>query len=481
MHAPTTRWPPSPTPTCTSTNYQCPATHSIPCAPHSFPPGGPDSCQVGTFVVASTAPGMQAALSSPNEAYVLALSPSGQLTLNERATGRVLLNSRPSGGCLPPYQLVLKPNGLLMLTDRRGSVMWASGNACAGNNSCYSYALQNDGQLVIKDGNGVQVWSSTNAGAAAARGQLQQIISGGVMGVSCIHSGPNPAASHLLSASGQYKLILQQQGAQLQLLENGTSTQLWSPPGALPGQAPARLCISSQGSLDLSWGIGQQLWSSGPAGSDGAGPYVGLVAADGCLLVLDGTCSESWSSHYGVNSRKAPPPRLSSTASRPPRRQAASQPPSTTGTHNGSQQRRPPPGRPRGMLRTPPPRKSTSLLVQPPGSRSGRLPPPGNSASRLAPPLSSSRAMPPPAHSSPAAQLVKVPVRKPPPSRPAPKAAVAASGKALATCLMPRGQVCGGVVMCGIDGVCLHMGCCRPKLACTRRTEFIWMCADQSL
>jgi hypothetical protein len=440
---------------------------------------------------------MQAALSSPNEAYVLALSPSGQLTLKERATGRVLLNSRPSGSCLPPYQLVLKPNGLLMLTDRHGSVLWASGNACAGNSSCYNYALQNDGQLVIKDGDGVQVWSSTNAGASAAMGRLNQIVSGGMMGVSCIHSGPNPAPSHLLSASGQYKLVLQQQGAQLQLLEAAVSTQHWSPPGALPGQAPARLCISSTGSLDLSWGIGQQLWSSGPAGSDAAGPYVGLVAADGCLLVLDGTCRESWNSHYGVNSRKAPPPRISSTAgsnNRPPRHQAASQPPSTTGAHTGRQQRRPPPRRPRGMLRTPPPRKSTSLLVQPPGSRSGRLPPPGKSASRLAPPLSSSRAMPPPARSSPAAQLVKVPVRKPPPSRPAPKAAttlplvmkpesaaVAASGKALATCLMPRGQVCGGVVMCGMDGACLHMGCCRAQFACTRRSQFIWMCADQSL
>ncbi len=436
--------------------------------------------------MASTAAGQQAALASPNEAYVLALSPSGQLTIKERATGRVRLDSGTARHCLPPYKLVLQPNGMLLLTNNHGTVLWASGAACAGNTTCYSYALQNDGQLVVRDGSGQQVWSSSTADAAAARGQLGQIVSGGVVSASCIHSGPSPAASLLLSTSGLYKLVLQQQGAALQLLDNSSSAQLWSPAGALPGQAPARLCISGQGSLELAGSRGTLLWSSGPAGPANAAPYVALVAEDGCLKVLDGSCSMRWFNHDSVRGHKAPPPRRSINAGnkRLPPRSPAALPPLQGVTLISGQPRRPAPGRARAQ----PPGDSASRRTQPPGTARGARPPPVRSTSSLAPPAGSSQARPPP---KPAAQLVQVPLRKPPSAKPAPKAAAilaptarpasaaAVGGSSPAStraCSMQRDQLCGGLTMCGADTACMHIGCCAAQLTCTRHSEFVWLC-----
>lgn len=416
---------------------------------------------------------MQAALASPNEAYVLALSRKGQLTITERDTGRVLLNSGNfSAGCASPFQLVLQPNGLLLLTDRRGLIVWASGSACAGNSSCYSYALQNDGQLVIRDGDGTQVWSSSTADTAAGQGQLGQIVSGGRPGVSCIHSGPLPAASHLLSTSQQYKLVVEQQGARLQLLDSATTTQLWTPAGAFAGGTPAKLCISSQGILDLSWGGAQQLWSSGPAGPASAGPYVALVSTDGCLEIFNGTCRKVWSSHnQGSRRQRAPPPQLqSTTAGNPslPRKQRASRPPSVINTQAGSKPAPPAAGGARhpGAQTFPspssrlPPLPSAQLVVVP-----RRTFPPAKSGPSAVRPTGQVRA---PAVRPVATARVQSAVT--------PGAAVKPASDASAACSLQQGQLCGGITMCGISSPCLHMNCCSGQLACARSSDFVWLC-----
>ena len=67
--------------------------------------GGPATCQAGaTFTVASTVPGEQAALASPNEQFVLLLRSSGLLDISDRATGRQLFSAGPFTTCKGPYR-----------------------------------------------------------------------------------------------------------------------------------------------------------------------------------------------------------------------------------------------------------------------------------------------------------------------------------------------------------------------------------------
>ncbi len=37
-------------------------------------------------------------------------------------------------------------------------------------------------------------------------------------------------------------------------------------------------------------------------------------------------------------------------------------------------------------------------------------------------------------------------------------------------------DVCGGITLCGADAPCTSLGCCSPGLACTRSSEFVWLC-----
>ncbi len=453
-------------------------------------------------MVASTAPGQQAALASPNEAFVLVLSPTGRLSITERATGRVLMTSGTQSHCLPPFQLVLLPNGLLVLQDRRGSVLWTSGGACSGNSSCYSYALQNDGQLVVRDAGKALVWTSSSAAAAAAVGQMSQLISGDRTTVACLQSGPRPAARHLLSRLGQYKLQLLQQGARLQVVDTlAGGAELWSPQGALPGQPPARLCITPQGTLVLSAVEPelQQLWSSGLAASPAAGPYVAVLSDDSCLEVRDSRCRLVWNNHDGaVGSRgrgHAPPPRLArpgSSSSPPARTVAGARPPPRTVSIG--RQARPPPRGPRAQ---PPPAKAAARLTPPPAKAAARLtPPPAAGVATLpaAPqPGSSPGRRPPPAPAS--AQLIKVPSKgaRPPPDSggqqvlessgtgtggggSSSSSSSSSSSAAGPICLLHHGQPCGGISLCGSDGVCMHLGCCITGLACVRHSDFLWRC-----
>jgi hypothetical protein len=431
---------------------------------------------------------------------VLVISTTGRLTITERATGRVTLDSGTRSNCLPPYKLVLLPNGLLVLQDRRGQGMWAGGAACSGNTSCYSYALQNDGQLAIRDGGGTQMWSSASASQAAAAGRLNQIVSGGRPDVSCIHSGPSPVASHLASPSLQYKLLLRQQGAQLQLMDTVANSQSWGPAGAKQGQAPARLCISSQGSLDLS-GLGPaQLWSSGATRPAAQGPYTAVVRDDGCLDVLDGSCGVIWRNHDDASSGRrrvaARPPRHSVTSGSsrppPPQRQASS---GASAAPPGSKMpsSKPPSSKPPSSKPPSSPRQAGSKPPLPSAALHSRTPPgstPNSGPAARKPPAAGR----PPA--LPAVQLVQVPQRKqPPPASPAgaapgvtsssigPAGAGAGAGATSsgpawpAACALQQGQPCGGVAMCGLDVACTHLGCCGPQLFCHRYSDFTWRCA----
>lgn len=88
--------------------------------------------------------------------------------------------------------------------------------------------MQNDGQLVIKDGSGAVTWTSaTETGTSSvADGWTYQITSGGRETISCIHSGPDPAAVTLASRSKAYKLQISQRSASLKLIHaNGSQVR----------------------------------------------------------------------------------------------------------------------------------------------------------------------------------------------------------------------------------------------------------------
>ncbi len=92
--------------------------------------------------MASTAPGQQAALASPNEQFVMVLHPNGKLDIKDRATGQLLFNAGPFSGCQAPFGLTMLSNGMLALTDKAGVATWTSNSACRGDASCYTYELQ---------------------------------------------------------------------------------------------------------------------------------------------------------------------------------------------------------------------------------------------------------------------------------------------------------------------------------------------------
>ena len=86
-----------------------------PGTPFTITPSGPQSCQFSTsFLVASTMPGKQAALASPNERFVMALHPSGLLDVHDRASNKTLWSVGPFVSCSSPYRLTLLENGQMV-------------------------------------------------------------------------------------------------------------------------------------------------------------------------------------------------------------------------------------------------------------------------------------------------------------------------------------------------------------------------------
>ena len=302
--------------------------------------------------------------------------------------------------------------------------------------------MQNDGQLVVKDGDGAVIWSSrTETGTStAARGWTYQITSNGKPGVSCLFSGPSPAAVYMPSQDNAYKLQVTQSGAALSLVASDGQL-VWSPSGAAAGSPPARMCITSAGKLELSGNGGaSKLWAStyATAGIKAGGYYAAFISSDGCLEVVDGTCQLLYSTTLTPGNSSANQQRPQPVARfklTPPDARAARN--TTTGT---SSTRKPPPVR---SKRSPPAAGVISL--------------PAPRASRASKPPSASSAVSPPSRAS------KVPG--------APRAASAAGA-----CTLAVGSVCGGVSLCGVDRQCPAKGCCAGTTACRRHNEFTWRC-----
>jgi hypothetical protein len=167
-----------------------------------------------------------------------------------------------------------------VLQDKSNTVLWSTTSACRGNPTCYTYAMQNDGQLVVKDGDGAVIWTSaeeTGSSSAKNSGWTYSITSNGRPGVSCIHSGPTPNAVYMASQSKAYKLQIAQGNAALSLV-GADGSMVWGPSGAKSGSAPARLCITASGVLELSGSGGSsKLWSSSyaTAGTKSGSYYAG--------------------------------------------------------------------------------------------------------------------------------------------------------------------------------------------------------------
>jgi hypothetical protein len=411
--------------------------------------GGPASCKAGgLFVIASTAPGEQSSLASPNEAYALVLRPTGRLVIVNRATGREQVISNTLSTCVMPTRLQMLPSGQLVLRDRTGAILWSSASACRGNDTCYTYDMRNDGQLVVTDGSGAMVWSSNSSAPGSSSqplGWLEQLTSGGSSRLSCVQSGPVPAATQLYSPSREMALRVTQASASLQLVSLPSNTLLWSPLGALPGRAPASLCVTRQGGLYMQGFGGQRLWSSdAPAFGTTMAPYNLILTEEGCLDLVDSNCKLIWTSHDEAGTKAArSPPATASRRARPPA-------PPLSSTATGK-----------------PPSQATLGAV---GSSTGLKPLPPRRARPPMPPRPQQASL---AKASPTGQSTST--RQSPPPRGASFVNVA-GGVHNPQCVLTRGMLCGGISMCGSDAACGQGDCCQGSLICTRHNKYTWFC-----
>lgn len=383
-------------------------------------------------------------LISPDGAAVLKLSATGQLTINDTATGQVKMLVGPFSSCKGPFTLQLLGNGLLALVDKSRAIVWSSTSACLGSSTCYSYQLRGDGQLVVTDGFAQPVWLSGDgwsSSTASAHGWLHQITSGAQVRISCIYAAPTQLGSKLVSMSQRYQLQLAQPLAALQVYDTANQTQLWSPAvSSSPGTTPKQLCISTNGVLTLIGSGLASMWSSG-APALLFGPYTAMVTDDGCLEVLDGSCNSIYTSH--TQSRKLPravrtPANINGRF--PVLNTVATDSSSTGGGGTTSK----PVNATRQLLQQPPPKQ---LAVRP------------------------SRQLPPP----PIVQLQHGFRKAAPPPKPS-QVRPAASIKSAKACTLGQLGICGGITMCAVDNPCTSAGCCMPGLACRRSNRYTWRC-----
>jgi hypothetical protein len=212
----------------------------------------------------------------------------------------------------------------------------------------------------VRDAANTTQWSSAASASSTSRvqGWLYQITSQGKPGVNCIFSGPTPAAVSMRSPGQGYSLQISQDQAALSLRGSDgvkvsssrsigcaaanlctrhvcmlwqhpagrlspTSScrvcrllllQVWAPSGALPGSAPAQLCITAAGKLQLNsaspaGSLGKSLWSSSYAvPAPARAPFTALVSDDGRLEVVDGTCKLLYSTTLTPGKKAAPAP-----------------------------------------------------------------------------------------------------------------------------------------------------------------------------
>jgi hypothetical protein len=103
------------------------------------------------------------------------------------------------------------------------------------------------GQLVVQDQSSTAVWSSLRAGNFSRKTQL---TSDGLPELACSWSGPSPPQSLLVSPSGRFTAAVSEAGV-LQVQDSTSGAVVWTPQGAVPGGAPASLCLRNTGALLL--------------------------------------------------------------------------------------------------------------------------------------------------------------------------------------------------------------------------------------
>jgi hypothetical protein len=354
----------------------------------------------------------------------------------------------------------------------------------------------------VKDGTGATIWSSrSEAGSSSGtQGWRYQITSGGTASTRCIASGPVPAAVRLVSPSKRFSLQVSQQGADLRLMD-ANGTVVWAPQGAQPGSPPARLCITAAGQLQLSSSTpSRALWSSSYAvGPASRAPFVAQVSDAGCLEVLDGQCALLYSTtaHGGKAAGSGGSTSAPSKPATGKRTAGPSKSPSAaTGTTQGSSGAKQPPAKYRKPDTKPSSAKFTKATKPAPPPTKRHPPTKKQQQTSPAPKLNSkpqaalsrkaSIAAFGTAHTSlltgfegevPAAgsgskanNKVGLPKRAP---RPPPARQMA---RASSQCALPKAAPCGGVELCGKDGPCKNVGCCKAPSSCRRTSQFVWLC-----
>jgi hypothetical protein len=488
----------------------------------------PTTCSGQQVVIATTAPGGPSTATSASGITSLGLQLTGKelsvvmfSTAHTKTTAAGPVSSAahtnttvvgpvPSSRCQKPYDLVLLPDGNIVLQDREGRVMWSSQTACLGLCKCYTYAVADLPALQLRCAGSNQVVWSTNvhSTANALQRTANQLSSKAVLSLSpdasqCIGTASGPSA--LFSYSGRYMLRPAATGS-LTLTDTATSQLIWSPvvlgARSTSSTRPYQLCLDTKGQLLLqSLAQGAAVaWHAAMAGASAASSssyYTALineatgsmvVVTSACQKVFDSSAAEQQESPLGSDVSGARPPTRRSppwpaTSARrppppPPRRSPppARQPPFPKVTRGGVAKvpaaafRRPPP--PKG------PNAAPAWVTERPGSpvppaERASLHPPGNSGSSARLVQILSRAQPSPAADTSLAM---------PPSPLEAARQAGPLGPPAAACSPGASQLedaglCGGITLCGVDAACASLACCSPGLACTRSSEFVWVCA----
>lgn len=401
---------------------------------------------------------------SPALSHTLSLDKHGRLAVMPNPGGTTpLFAAYPAFACTGPFALSLQKNGNLVVRDKSNRTVWSTTSACestvTGQPVCYSYTVTDAGQLVVADQTKNVTWRSSADGLTFSTIRKAQLVSNSAPELSCIWSGPHQTPSALASRDGRYIARVEDNGV-LTIVDSSRQVVIFSPAGAKPGKGQGSLCIRNNGALLLMGSSGSELlWQPEYAlPSAGSGPYTVRLSKTGHLQVLDGSCNVLFSSGQAASLPQRP-----YVASPPVRPGSKAPPPKST-----SRQARPPPNKARSTTK-PPPGKLPRTGKQPPPAKLRRVatsPPPPKQAVQF-------RSRPPAPQASPAS-------RQPPSvasSTTTPASADAAPHCTPEKRLAPVGTACGGISLCGLEGTCPHAPCCKPELACTRRSEFAWVCA----
>jgi surface antigen len=200
--------------------------------------------------------------------YALAMEKDGNLA--EVMQGHVLWSSGTAGH--RGAHATLRRSGILEVVARSGKVLWRTHT---GRHKAAAYYLEvkSDGKLVIyAPGGKRRIWEAGSASDTLwAKGTLT-------------------SGQYLISANGQYELIMQRDG---DLVEYMSGHALWS--SGTSGHRGARVTMQSDGNLVVYRGS-VALWSSG-TGGHAAAAYFLAVQDDSNLVVYTPAGSPLWASY----------------------------------------------------------------------------------------------------------------------------------------------------------------------------------------